>query len=236
MPSLLLPVSPQSRCQPNNFLSKKKNNNNLPKTLKLTHTVICSESCCWLLAVRGLRLQVSSSTLNSLRNIYTLQQLPGGKHDGVWQPGSLCLFLRLRVAIGDFRYSAAFRWGRALTPCARGGWSGPLHQESKHTIHSAKMASLPAVRVVLLVAFSVFLTVVLGFGLPALLNALMRVVGLPETSVTECIVALYGVFVLYVATPRIPRGLVEVRSQPTRERTVVLHSELDHKGDGNTAI
>ncbi|XP_063340337.1 D-beta-hydroxybutyrate dehydrogenase, mitochondrial [Pelmatolapia mariae] len=75
------------------------------------------------------------------------------------------------------------------------------------------MASLPALRAVLLVAFSVFLTVVLGFGLPALLNAFMRMLGLPETSVTECIVALYAVFVLYVATPRIPRGLVEVKGK-----------------------
>ncbi|XP_006795167.1 D-beta-hydroxybutyrate dehydrogenase, mitochondrial [Neolamprologus brichardi] len=75
------------------------------------------------------------------------------------------------------------------------------------------MASLPALRAVLLVALSVFLTVVLGFGLPALLNAFMRMLGLPETSVTECIVALYAVFVLYVATPRIPRGLVEVKGK-----------------------
>ncbi|XP_053198594.1 D-beta-hydroxybutyrate dehydrogenase, mitochondrial [Scomber japonicus] len=75
------------------------------------------------------------------------------------------------------------------------------------------MAPLPMFRVVLLVSFSVFLTVVLGFGLPALLNAVMRMFGLPETSVTECIVLLYLVFVLYVATPRIPRGLVEVKGK-----------------------
>lgn len=72
------------------------------------------------------------------------------------------------------------------------------------------MAPLPAFRAILLVSFSVFLTVVLGLGLPALLNAAMRVLGLPETSVTECIVLLYVLFVLYVATPRIPRGSVEV--------------------------
>ncbi|XP_070783896.1 D-beta-hydroxybutyrate dehydrogenase, mitochondrial [Enoplosus armatus] len=75
------------------------------------------------------------------------------------------------------------------------------------------MAPLSVFRAALLVSFSVFLTVVLGFGLPALLNAAMRVLGLPETSVTECIVVLYLVFVLYVATPRIPRGLVEVRGK-----------------------
>ncbi|XP_034562287.1 D-beta-hydroxybutyrate dehydrogenase, mitochondrial [Notolabrus celidotus] len=75
------------------------------------------------------------------------------------------------------------------------------------------MAPLSGFRVALLVSFSVFLTVVLGFGLPALLNASMRVVGLPETSVTECIVVLYALFVLYVATPRIPRGVVEVKGK-----------------------
>ncbi|CAG5896010.1 unnamed protein product [Menidia menidia] len=75
------------------------------------------------------------------------------------------------------------------------------------------MASQSAFRGVLLVSFSVLLTVLLGFGLPALLNAFMAVLGLPETSVTECIVLLYGAFVLYVATPRIPRGLVEVKGK-----------------------
>lgn len=68
-------------------------------------------------------------------------------------------------------------------------------------------------RAVLLVSFSVFLTAALGVGLPAVLNAAMRTVGLRETSVTECIVMLYLLFVLYVATPRIPRGLVEVMCQ-----------------------
>ncbi|XP_008301269.1 D-beta-hydroxybutyrate dehydrogenase, mitochondrial [Stegastes partitus] len=75
------------------------------------------------------------------------------------------------------------------------------------------MAPLSVFRVALLVSFSVFLTVVLGFGLPALLNAVMRMLGLPETSVTECIVVLYVGFVLYVATPRIPRGAVEVKGK-----------------------
>lgn len=74
------------------------------------------------------------------------------------------------------------------------------------------MASQSLFQVVVLVSFSVVLTILLGFGLPALLNALMRLVGLPETSVTECIVVIYAGFVLYVATPRLPRGLVEVRS------------------------
>lgn len=77
------------------------------------------------------------------------------------------------------------------------------------------MAPLSVFRVALLVSFSVLLTVVLGLGLPALLNAAMRMLGLPETSVTECIVVLYSLFVLYVATPRIPRGLVEVTFQWT---------------------
>ncbi|XP_034717700.1 D-beta-hydroxybutyrate dehydrogenase, mitochondrial [Etheostoma cragini] len=75
------------------------------------------------------------------------------------------------------------------------------------------MAPLSVFRVSLLVSFSVFLTVVLGFGLPALLNVAMRMLGLPETSVTECIVVLYLLFVLYVATPRIPRGFVEVKGK-----------------------
>lgn len=75
------------------------------------------------------------------------------------------------------------------------------------------MAPLSGFRVALLVAFSVFLTVVLGFGLPAFLNAAMRLFGLPETSVTECIVVLYSLFVLYAATPRIPRGKVEVKGK-----------------------
>lgn len=73
------------------------------------------------------------------------------------------------------------------------------------------MAPPSALRAVLLVSFSVLLTVVLGLGLPALLNAAMRLLGLPETSATECIVMLYSLFVLYVAMPRIPRGLVEVK-------------------------
>ncbi|XP_047205366.1 D-beta-hydroxybutyrate dehydrogenase, mitochondrial [Girardinichthys multiradiatus] len=75
------------------------------------------------------------------------------------------------------------------------------------------MASQSALRVALLVSFSVLLTVVLGFGLPAFLNAIMRMLGLPETSVTQCIVVIYAAFVLYVATPRIPRGLLEVKGK-----------------------
>lgn len=75
------------------------------------------------------------------------------------------------------------------------------------------MAPHSVFRSVLLVSLSVFLTVALGVGLPAILSAAMRTVGLPETSVTECIVMLYLLFVLYVATPRIPRGLVEVMCQ-----------------------
>ncbi|KAF7669320.1 hypothetical protein LDENG_00203490 [Lucifuga dentata] len=75
------------------------------------------------------------------------------------------------------------------------------------------MAPLSVFRTTLLVSFSVFLTVVLGFGLPAILNVGMKILGLPETSVTECIVMLYLVFVLWIATPRIPRGLVEVKGK-----------------------
>ncbi|KAF3836588.1 hypothetical protein F7725_029146 [Dissostichus mawsoni] len=76
-----------------------------------------------------------------------------------------------------------------------------------------EMAPLPVLRAALLVSFSVLLTVLLGFGLPALLNTGTRVLGLPESSVTECIVGLYLLFVLYMATPRIPRGLVEVKGR-----------------------
>lgn len=88
------------------------------------------------------------------------------------------------------------------------------------------MAPLSAFRAALLVSFSVFLTVVLGFGLPALLNAAMRMLGLPETSVSECIVMLYLLFVLYVVTPRIPRGLVKVRLQygPNSQHCIELVS------------
>ncbi|XP_061820675.1 D-beta-hydroxybutyrate dehydrogenase, mitochondrial [Nerophis lumbriciformis] len=61
-----------------------------------------------------------------------------------------------------------------------------------------------------LLALSVSLTALLGFGLPALLGAATTLLGLPETSVTECIVALYLLLVLCVATPRLPRGVLEV--------------------------
>ncbi|XP_040022497.2 D-beta-hydroxybutyrate dehydrogenase, mitochondrial isoform X1 [Gasterosteus aculeatus] len=75
------------------------------------------------------------------------------------------------------------------------------------------MASVSALRAALLGSFSVLVTVLLGFGLPSLLNLGARALGLPETSVTECIVALYLGFVLYVATPRIPRGSVKVEGK-----------------------
>ncbi|KAM6976756.1 D-beta-hydroxybutyrate dehydrogenase, mitochondrial [Aplochiton taeniatus] len=75
------------------------------------------------------------------------------------------------------------------------------------------MASLPLVRVAVLVSFSVLLTVVLGFGLPAFLNAVAGCLGFPQTSVTECIVILYLLFVVYIATPRIPRGSIEVKGK-----------------------
>ncbi|XP_029384462.1 D-beta-hydroxybutyrate dehydrogenase, mitochondrial [Echeneis naucrates] len=75
------------------------------------------------------------------------------------------------------------------------------------------MAPQSALRTALLVFFSVLLTVLLGFGLPALLNAVMRLLGLPESSVSECIVVLYLLFVLCAATPRIPRGSVQVKGK-----------------------
>lgn len=73
------------------------------------------------------------------------------------------------------------------------------------------MAPLPYIRVTLLVGFSIFLTLVLGFGLPAALNFIARCCGYPDASVTECVVVVYLVFVLYVAMPRLPRGTVKVR-------------------------
>ncbi|XP_061615008.1 D-beta-hydroxybutyrate dehydrogenase, mitochondrial isoform X1 [Phyllopteryx taeniolatus] len=72
------------------------------------------------------------------------------------------------------------------------------------------MAPLPTLRVWLLFSLSAFVTVSLGFGLPALLNAATGILGVREASVTECVVVCYLLFVLYIATPRIPRGLVEV--------------------------
>lgn len=79
-----------------------------------------------------------------------------------------------------------------------------------------KMASLAVVRCALLVAFSVFLTLILGFGLPSALNFIARGCGFPEASVTECIVLMYSLFVLYVAMPRLPRGTVKVQSSRAR--------------------
>ncbi|XP_056155326.1 D-beta-hydroxybutyrate dehydrogenase, mitochondrial [Lampris incognitus] len=75
------------------------------------------------------------------------------------------------------------------------------------------MAPRSASRAALLVTLSVLLTLALGFGLPTLLGVLARHCGFPETSVTECVVLSYLLFVVYVATPRIPRGLVEVKGK-----------------------
>lgn len=75
------------------------------------------------------------------------------------------------------------------------------------------MAGVSACRVAVLLSASVLLTLLLGFGLPALLNAAMRLLGLPESSATECIVLLYVGFVLYAATPRLPRGEVQVKGK-----------------------
>ncbi|XP_077365825.1 D-beta-hydroxybutyrate dehydrogenase, mitochondrial [Festucalex cinctus] len=71
------------------------------------------------------------------------------------------------------------------------------------------MAPLPALRMCLLVSFSAFVTLSLGFGLPALLNAATELLGVAGASVSECVVVCYLLLVLYVATPRIPRGLVK---------------------------
>ncbi|XP_068438255.1 D-beta-hydroxybutyrate dehydrogenase, mitochondrial [Clinocottus analis] len=75
------------------------------------------------------------------------------------------------------------------------------------------MAPVSVFRGSVLVSFSVLLTLLLGFGLPSLLNGAVRLLGFPETSVSECIVVMYLLFVLYVATPRIPRGFVEVKGK-----------------------
>ncbi|KAL4635874.1 D-beta-hydroxybutyrate dehydrogenase, mitochondrial-like [Arapaima gigas] len=68
-------------------------------------------------------------------------------------------------------------------------------------------------RSLVLVAFSVSLTLVLGFGLPAILNCVARYSGFPEASVAECIVVVYLFFVLYVAMPPIPRGSVKTEGK-----------------------
>ncbi|XP_077592198.1 D-beta-hydroxybutyrate dehydrogenase, mitochondrial isoform X2 [Stigmatopora nigra] len=75
------------------------------------------------------------------------------------------------------------------------------------------MAPLSAFRVCLLVSFSAIVTVSLGFGLPALLKAATGLLGVPETSVSECVVLSYLLFVVYIATPRLPRGLVEAKGK-----------------------
>lgn len=184
------------------------------------------------------------ATLNSLPHDTTryngyLATSVSRKHDFNLQPDALRLLLRLHITIGDFPIPwlvAAVIQGACRPPVVMA--VKRTATPGKQTHHSDKMASLPALRAVLLVALSVFLTVVLGFGLPALLNAFMRMLGLPETSVTECIVALYAVFVLYVATPRIPRGLVEVMSQQTRGLIAGLHFirqniEMEHRCQWN---
>ncbi|KAJ3606959.1 hypothetical protein NHX12_026475 [Muraenolepis orangiensis] len=75
------------------------------------------------------------------------------------------------------------------------------------------MASTSPFRVVLLVWWSVLLTAALGFGLPAALRLLAGGCGLAERSLPEVIVGVYLVFVAYVAMPRLPRGVVEVRDK-----------------------
>ncbi|XP_061121415.1 D-beta-hydroxybutyrate dehydrogenase, mitochondrial isoform X2 [Syngnathus typhle] len=87
------------------------------------------------------------------------------------------------------------------------------------------MAPLTALRVCLLVFFSAFVTVSLGFGLPVLLNAVTGLLGVPEASVSECVVVSYLLFVLYVATPRIPRGLVEDKGGESAKILEDFHSE-----------
>ncbi|XP_061615009.1 D-beta-hydroxybutyrate dehydrogenase, mitochondrial isoform X2 [Phyllopteryx taeniolatus] len=87
------------------------------------------------------------------------------------------------------------------------------------------MAPLPTLRVWLLFSLSAFVTVSLGFGLPALLNAATGILGVREASVTECVVVCYLLFVLYIATPRIPRGLVEDKSGEGAKVLEEFHSE-----------
>lgn len=73
------------------------------------------------------------------------------------------------------------------------------------------MASQPLVRAALLVAFSVFLTLLLALALPAALTWLAQCAGFTEEAgATHCLALLYGLFVLCVAMPRIPRGSVSV--------------------------
>uniref|UniRef100_A0AAY5L4P6 3-hydroxybutyrate dehydrogenase, type 1 n=1 Tax=Esox lucius TaxID=8010 RepID=A0AAY5L4P6_ESOLU len=71
------------------------------------------------------------------------------------------------------------------------------------------MSLLHVIRGALLVSFSIIFTVVLGFGLPVFVNAIAKYCGFPETSTAECIVGVYLIFVLYIATPRISRGSVK---------------------------
>uniref|UniRef100_A0A3P8WRJ0 3-hydroxybutyrate dehydrogenase, type 1 n=1 Tax=Cynoglossus semilaevis TaxID=244447 RepID=A0A3P8WRJ0_CYNSE len=102
-------------------------------------------------------------------------------------------------------------WACLYSRDPAGGDVSTASLENKH--QNVKMAPRSVIKGVLLVSFSVFLTLVLGVGLPALLNALMRLLGLPETSVSECIVLLYLCFVLCVATPRVPRGFEKVNGK-----------------------
>ncbi|XP_053566170.1 D-beta-hydroxybutyrate dehydrogenase, mitochondrial [Bombina bombina] len=78
---------------------------------------------------------------------------------------------------------------------------------------------LPAVRLktVLLVLLSLGLTLVLGFGLPEVLNLLFKLSGIPGANATYGIVLLYFVFVLWVAMPSIPRGTL-----PVQEKEVLI--------------
>ncbi|XP_010896447.3 D-beta-hydroxybutyrate dehydrogenase, mitochondrial [Esox lucius] len=75
------------------------------------------------------------------------------------------------------------------------------------------MSLLHVIRGALLVSFSIIFTVVLGFGLPVFVNAIAKYCGFPETSTAECIVGVYLIFVLYIATPRISRGSVKVNGK-----------------------
>ncbi|KAK3551670.1 hypothetical protein QTP70_021313 [Hemibagrus guttatus] len=73
------------------------------------------------------------------------------------------------------------------------------------------MASQTLVRGALLVLFSVFLTLLLAFALPAALTWLAQCAGFSEEAgATHCLALLYALFVLCVAMPRIPRGSVSV--------------------------
>ncbi|XP_007895635.1 D-beta-hydroxybutyrate dehydrogenase, mitochondrial [Callorhinchus milii] len=65
-------------------------------------------------------------------------------------------------------------------------------------------------QMVLLVLFSMGLTLSLGFWLPELLSWAVKLLGFTDETVTHSIVLMYLLFVLCVAMPSLPRGSVKV--------------------------